>query len=124
MDARTLRDGARVAEVDRPSEASHVSRRILHLQILTIVWMTTLLSKMADSFRPGWRQPHDHRHPDRYRGALRRPHRRTASPCKQQEEAMTPHPGLGASRGEIGAGASGSGGEPTFATIRRRQRLR
>jgi divalent metal cation (Fe/Co/Zn/Cd) transporter len=40
MDARTLRDRARAPEAVRPSEASHVSRRILHLQILTIVWMT------------------------------------------------------------------------------------
>jgi divalent metal cation (Fe/Co/Zn/Cd) transporter len=43
MDARTLRDKvhtARAPEADKPSEPSHVSRRILHLQILTIVWMT------------------------------------------------------------------------------------
>ena len=43
MDVRTLRDKvrtARVPEADRPTEASHVSRRILHLQILTIVWMS------------------------------------------------------------------------------------
>jgi hypothetical protein len=42
MDARTLRDKvdtARVPEADMPSELSNVSRRILHLQILTIVWM-------------------------------------------------------------------------------------
>jgi divalent metal cation (Fe/Co/Zn/Cd) transporter len=40
MDARTLRDRARAPEAVRPSEASHDSRRILHLQILTIVWMS------------------------------------------------------------------------------------
>jgi divalent metal cation (Fe/Co/Zn/Cd) transporter len=43
MDARTHSEEVYTAgapEADRPSEASHVSRRILHLQILTIVWMT------------------------------------------------------------------------------------
>src|ERR1022692_915179 len=39
MDSRTLRDRATAPEAVRPSEASHVARRILHLQILTIVWM-------------------------------------------------------------------------------------
>jgi divalent metal cation (Fe/Co/Zn/Cd) transporter len=39
MDSRTLRDRATAPEAVRPSEASHVARRILRLQILTIVWM-------------------------------------------------------------------------------------
>src|ERR1039458_2181873 len=52
MDARTLRDRVRAPEADRPSEASHISQRILHLQILTIVWM---IVEAGVSLATAWR---------------------------------------------------------------------
>jgi divalent metal cation (Fe/Co/Zn/Cd) transporter len=52
MDARTLRDRAGAPEVATPSEASDVSRRILHLQILTIVWM---IVEAGASLGTAWR---------------------------------------------------------------------
>jgi divalent metal cation (Fe/Co/Zn/Cd) transporter len=47
-----LRDRARAPEVATPSEPSHVYRRILHLQILTIVWM---IVEAGASLGTAWR---------------------------------------------------------------------